>query len=77
MNITRTTCCYCRQPRDFSADLHGCPQSLKAQAYVAGLVHSMKAMQEPSDTVSVVRLRRRREIAQNIKVIGGGVKPQN
>jgi hypothetical protein len=82
MNISKVRCCYCHQPRDFSADLHGCAQSLEAQAHVAGLIDSMKAMQERPGSRELssndMRLRedRRHEMATAIKVTGGGVRPE-
>jgi hypothetical protein len=79
MNITRTLCDYCHQPRDFSTDIHGCEQSLKAQAYVASLVDSMKAMREPrtSEPWDPHRGQRFRDLVTSIKLSGGETRQEN
>lgn len=71
-------CCYCHQPRDFSTDIHGCPPSLKAQAYVAGLVDSMKTMRDPRSSEPWDRRRKQRleSIATGILISGGEVRPR-
>lgn len=72
---------FCRQSRDFSLDLHGCPQSLKAQQYVQGLISSMAAMQTRpgqralSSNDMKLKEDRRHEMATAIKLNGGGVTP--
>ncbi len=76
MNISRVRCCYCGQPRDFSTGWHDCDQAQEAKARLESLVDNIKTMHEAATAVSLVRLKRKREIAQNIKAIGGGVKPQ-
>lgn len=84
MNISKVRCTYCHQPRDFSADLHGCEQSRKAMAYLSGVIGSIKANQERpgigeqlSLTAPKAREDRRREYASSINIIGGGLKPRN
>jgi len=80
MNIRQTTCCYCKQPRDFSADLHGCPESLSAQAYLAGVIGDITAIgtgQLPtSKPWNVDRHKNIQDMARSIELTGGGLKPQ-
>jgi hypothetical protein len=77
----RTICCYCQQPRNFSADLHGCPESLQAQAYLAGVIGDITAIgtgqPRTSEPWDLGRAGRKSDIAQRIKITGGGVKPRN
>lgn len=81
MNISRVRCDFCRQPRQFNIGVHGCPQSLAAQARLSEAIAGCAAVgtNQPrtSEPWSHKRSGHFDDIAQRIKITGGGVKPQN
>lgn len=82
MNISRVRCDYCKQPRDFSADLHGCPQSIAGQERVKQLIGSIEALQSRPGlrelTSDDMKLRedRRHEMATALNVIERPVRSE-
>ncbi|BCW78300.1 hypothetical protein [Arthrobacter sp. NicSoilC5] len=40
-----TLCCYCKQPRQFSLDLHGCPESLVAMKRLDAVIEVIIGIQ--------------------------------
>ncbi|MET3349002.1 UNVERIFIED_ORG: hypothetical protein ABID57_000671 [Arthrobacter sp. UYEF1] len=73
-------CTYCFRPRAFALGWHGCEASKKAQATIAGHVEGMIAIgtKQPrtSEPWDRDRAKRLGSMAIGIKLIGGGVKPQ-
>lgn len=80
MNTSKVQCCYCLQPRECSPDLHGCEQSLEAQAYIATLMDSMTAMAAgeipTSKPWNTDRPQQFRSMATGILISGGEVRPR-
>ena len=74
-------CTYCFQSRPFALGWHGCEQSKKAQAKMAGHIEAITAiathqprMNEPWDPG---RPQRFQDLARSIKISGGEIRPEN
>ncbi len=78
MNANRTVCCYCYKPRPFSTGWHDCTQAQAAKKRLGDIIEAIEGIGKPrtSEPWDRDRAKRLGSMAIGIKLIGGGVKPQ-